>query len=266
MASSVNSANPATKKRVDELLEVIIAFAQLDFSKKTTVLGNDDVLDAIGAGVNMLGEELQASTVSLKEKEQLLKEIHHRVKNNLQIVSSLLSLQSENIVDENFLDLIKISKNRIASMALVHEMLYKSPDLSKIQISDYIHQLGSNISDSFSMPGSRIIIDYRIEKEIYFDVDLMIPLGLIINEILSNSFKYAFPKNTGIITIELKRQMGQFTLHLGDNGVGFTIHAEGNNNTNLGIQLIHMLIEQIDGSIKNENKNGTSYLITFKQK
>ncbi len=266
MPSSVNKLSPESKKRVDKILEVIIAYAQLDFSKKTIVKGNNDVLDAIGAGVNMLGEELQISTVSLREKEQLLKEIHHRVKNNLQIVSSLLSLQSEHIIDENYLDLIKISKNRIASMALVHEMLYKSKDLSKIQISDYIHQLGNNIHTSFTSPGSLIKIEYRIEREVYFDVDLMIPLGLIINEILSNSFKYAFPKNSGLITIELKRLMGQFRLTICDNGVGFSDQLQPEKNSNLGIQLIHMLIDQIDGTITTNHKKGANYLITFKNK
>jgi two-component sensor histidine kinase len=122
--------------RANEILEVILSFARLDFTRKVPISDDDDVMDGIGAGVNMLGEELKHSAWSLKEKEHLLKEIHHRVKNNLQIVSSLLNLQSDSITDEKYLGLIKESHNRIMSMALVHEMLYKSKDLSKIELKE----------------------------------------------------------------------------------------------------------------------------------
>jgi len=120
--------------RCSTILEVIMAYARLDFSCKTTITNSGDVFDAIGAGVNMLGEELKSSTISLKEKEQLLREIHHRVKNNLQIISSLLSLQSENVKDKKFLALIRESRNRIKSMALENKMLYTTNDLSHVKL------------------------------------------------------------------------------------------------------------------------------------
>src|SRR4051812_3140659 len=158
--------------RVNEILDVIMSYARFDFSKKTTIIG-DEVLDAIGAGVNMLGEELEASTISLKEKEQLLKEIHHRVKNNLQIVSSLLSLQSDSIQDKHFLNLIAASRNRISSMALVHEMLYASADLKKIALSVYIKRLSQNIISSLSKPDSKILFTFKINNDYLLDIDRM---------------------------------------------------------------------------------------------
>ncbi|MGZ3932768.1 MAG: sensor histidine kinase, partial [Bacteroidia bacterium] len=207
-------------KRVNDILEVVMAYARLDFSKKTEVLGTDDALDAIGAGVNMLGEELEISTISLKEKEQLLKEIHHRVKNNLQIVSSLLNLQTDSILDETYLSLIVESRNRINSMALVHEMLYSSKDLSKLEISRYIHRLCISIHQSLARKNSTIGFEYDIEDNLSFDIDHMIPLGLIINEIISNSFKYAFPENKGLVRIELHRTPPGYCLLIRDDGIG----------------------------------------------
>ncbi len=166
------------------------------FGRKVSLKNDDSVLDGIGAGVNMLGEELQHSTISLREKEQLLKEIHHRVKNNMQIISSLLSLQSENTEDQKFITLIRESRNRINSMALVHEMLYQSDDLSKIELKEYIETLSSSVS-SYALPNSDLEFIYDIEAKVHFDIDKMIPIGLILNEAISNSLKYAFPKKEG---------------------------------------------------------------------
>ncbi len=151
-------------------------------------------------------------------------------------------------------------------MALVHELLYKSKNLSEIQISDYISRLGNSIHDAFSIPESQIKIIYKIEKNIFFNVDLMIPLGLIINEILSNSFKYAFPKNRGNIAIELREVQKCFELIIKDDGIGFFENYDSGKNSNLGIQLIHMLIDQIEGTLHTNNENGTIYLISFKNK
>ncbi|MBK7669411.1 MAG: hypothetical protein IPJ32_19935 [Sphingobacteriaceae bacterium] len=167
MAEKKNNTSLSQDSRANEILEVILSFARLDFSRKVTISKDDDVLDGIGSGVNMLGEELKHSALSLKEKEHLLKEIHHRVKNNLQIVSSLLNLQSESIVDEKYLGLIKESHNRINSMALVHEMLYKSKDLSKIELKEYIEVLSSSVNMSYSSPAKEISFKYNIQSGIF---------------------------------------------------------------------------------------------------
>lgn len=259
MPNNINDTNP---ERVKEILDVIMSFARLDFTKKTTLVG-DDYMDAIGTGVNMLGEELESSTISLKEKEQLLKEIHHRVKNNLQIVSSLLNLQTENIVDKRYLDLIIESRNRINSMALVHEMLYSSKDLSKIEISEYIQRLSTGIQQSLSKIDSNIKFNFNIQPNLYFDIDYMIPIGLILNEIISNSLKYAFNGDAGSITIELNSNDINYNLSVKDDGIGFKENFDVKKDSNLGMQLIYMLSEQVDGKVEIEKNKGVSYLITI---
>ncbi len=261
--NSINSTQH-NNDRVTEILEVIIAYARLDFTQKTEVEGNDEVLDAIGAGVNMLGEELENSHVSLKEKEQLLKEIHHRVKNNLQIVSSLLSLQSENIKDQHFLNLILASRNRINSMALVHEMLYASIDLKKIELGEYIKRLSTNIKKSLTSADTKIEFVYHLQKEYFFDIDRMIPIGLILNEIITNSLKYAFPKNEGEITIELSNSEKNNLLTVKDNGIGLPANFNIEKDANLGLQLINMLTTQLDGNLKISTQEGACFQITFK--
>lgn len=254
--------NPVNDERVNKILEVVMAYAELDFSKKTKIYGNDTV-DAIGAGINMLGEELEKSTVSLKEKEQLLKEIHHRVKNNLQIVSSLLNLQSENVLDEKYLLLIKESRNRINSMALVHEMLYKSKDLSKIELKDYINHLSYMLYSTFSVPESKIEFKFNIGASAFFEIDKMIPVGLILNEILSNAIKYAFPDRTGEIVIDFNVNEKQYILSVKDNGIGLPTSFNFKKDANLGMQLIYMLTEQLDGKAETLNGNGMGYRIAF---
>ncbi len=258
-----NNTSLSDNARANEILEVILAFARQDFNRKVTILNDDNFIDGIGSGVNMLGEELKHSTISLKEKEQLLKEIHHRVKNNMQIISSLLNLQSDNTVDENILNLLRESRNRINSMALVHEMLYKSNDLSKIGLKVYIESLSVSIYQSYVMPQSDIEIIYDIEDEIYFDIDKMIPLGLILNEIISNSLKHAFPYKKGIINISLKPEKNKYTLVVSDNGIGFKNDFNIETDSQLGIQLIYMLSEQLGGKLKIEMENGVAYHIVF---
>lgn len=257
MQKNLKNSSP---ERVQEILDVIMAYARFDFSKKTSIIGNE-TLDAIGAGVNMLGEELETSTISLKEKEQLLKEIHHRVKNNLQIVSSLLNLQSENILDKRYLDLIIESRNRINSMALVHEMLYSSKDLSKIEIGSYVERLSKGIEHSLSKNDSCVKFIFNIEEGIHFDIDHMIPLGLILNEIISNSYKYAFPDNKGNITIEMRDTEQFYKMTVKDNGIGLKANFDVKRDSNLGMQLIYMLAEQLDGTVEVNGTVGVSYQI-----
>lgn len=260
-AQAKNSAKSKEKK----ILEVIMAYARLDFSHKTEIGSDGDIFDAIGAGVNMLGEELKSSTISLKEKEQLLREIHHRVKNNLQIISSLLSLQTHNIKDKKFLALIRESRNRIKSMALVHEMLYTTPNLSEVKLKSYVQTLCANIYESYRKPGAVIDFTYSICDEANFEIDRMIPLGLIVNEIVSNSLKHAFNKNLGKIEIGFTCAKGkkQNIIVIKDNGCGLPKGFKPGRDGNLGMQLIFMLGEQINAKVSVESKKGTAYKIQF---
>lgn len=251
-------------ERANKILSVIMAFARLDFSHKIELSEHgEDILDAISGGVNMLGEELQVSTISLKEKEQLLKEIHHRVKNNLQIVSSLLSLQSQDSKDEAFLALIRESRNRISSMALVHEMLYASKNLSDISIQEYVMRLSQSIQNSFKSPDQQVDFEYRMDPKLSFDIDRMIPIGLIINEVISNALKYAFPSKNGIISISLEEDGENYNLQAGDNGIGLPHGFDVSKDTNLGMQLIFMLSEQLGGTAQLLQHEGTYFSIRF---
>lgn len=262
--NSKNNISLSDNARANEILEVILSFARQDFSKKVSIRDDNNLLDGIGAGVNMLGEELEHSQISLGEKEQLLKEVHHRVKNNMQIISSLLNLQSDNIADKKVLSMLRESQNRIKSMALVHEMLYKSKDLSKIALDKYIENLCNSIGESYSIPESDIKFVFDFEENLFFDIDKMILLGLILNEIISNSLKYAFPNQIGEINIVLKSEGG--TLHnllIRDNGIGLKRNFDLDKDSHLGIQLIYMLAEQLDGKVSCDNSNGVGYSLVF---
>ncbi len=250
-------------KRANDILDVIMSYARLEFKNKIRITDDGDVFDSISAGVNMLGEELENSTISLKEKEHLLKEVHHRVKNNLQIISSLLNLQSEHSQDEKFLMMIRESKNRISSMALIHEMLYTSKDFSQVNINAYITKLSQSIYQSFYMAESNVSFEYAIDTTLFFEIDRMIPIGLILNEIISNSLKYAFPDKQGLISIQFLKKDHLYLLIVKDNGVGVPKDFDFKTSKSLGIQLIHMLSEQLDGTLVFDNKNGTSYTLSI---
>lgn len=200
---------------------------------------------------------------SLKEKETLLKEIHHRVKNNLQIISSLLDLQEDYVKDDpKAVDVLKESQNRVLSMSLLHEMLYQSKDLSHINFYNYIRYL---ITDLFHTYGVKSNITTQINVEqIYLNIDTAIPLGLLINELVSNSLKYAFPEDkTGEIKVNLTNKNGKFELIIKDNGIGIPKGIDFNIKSTLGLRLVNTLVNQIDGTIELERTQGTGYTITF---
>ena len=198
-----------------------------------------------------------------KEKEFLLKEIHHRVKNNLGIVSSLLSLQTAQIKDPKIKEEMEKSQNRVYSMSMIHQKLYQGKDLATIDMKDYFIELGNHILNSFGS-GDKIQLIYDMGK-IEVDVDTAVPLGLIVNELLTNAFKYAFPNNIkGIINIgllEIKDQI--YELKVADNGVGYT-DQKSSQSTGFGSQLVSLLTKQIDGVYKKFDENGTTIKITFK--
>jgi PAS domain S-box-containing protein len=210
----------------------------------------------------MAEEKLKAS---LKEKEVLLREIHHRVKNNLQIISSLLNLQSRHIKDEPSLDMFQESRNRVRSMALVHEKLYRSGDLAKIDISEYIQSLANHLFVSYGVNSSSIELNVEV-KDVYMDINTSIPCGLIINELVANSLKHAFlGRKKGKIRIFLQSEnKSQFRLVVSDDGVGLPGSLDVSKNESLGLQLVTMLIEQLHGTLTIDRNHGTSFEIVFK--
>ncbi|MDZ7961147.1 MAG: histidine kinase dimerization/phosphoacceptor domain -containing protein [Aulosira sp. DedQUE10] len=203
--------------------------------------------------------------ISLKEKDILLKEIHHRVKNNLQIISSLLRLQSRYINDEQAFEIFQDSQNRVRAMAIIHENLYQSNNISNIDFSDYTRSLINNLLRSYGVK-SNINNHIRIEK-IFLKIDTAISCGLIINELVSNSIKYAFLDNQqGDIYIEmLETDKNQYFLNISDNGVGLFQDIEVYKNQSLGLQLVWSLVEQLQGTITFNTSLGASFTITFSE-
>ncbi|HMK45792.1 MAG TPA: histidine kinase dimerization/phosphoacceptor domain -containing protein, partial [Methanocella sp.] len=197
---------------------------------------------------------------SLHEKEVLLKEIHHRVKNNLQIISSLLSLQSG--TGQGGPEAFRESQNRIKSMALIHEKLYRSENLSHVDFSEYVASLTGYLTKSYILrPNVALQIDIQ---DISLDVDTAIPCGLIINELVSNTLKYAFRDGmAGTIRVSMDRDKGGYVLKVGDNGSGLPKGLDFRNSPSLGLQLVNTLVDQIGGTIELEPGSGTTFVITF---
>ena len=201
---------------------------------------------------------------SLKEKEMLLKEIHHRVKNNLQVVSSMLKIQSEYSQDKKTVEMFQESQNRVRSIALIHEMLYQSKNLSKIDFSEYIQPITANLMRTYGVDPIRIKLNINV-KNVFMDLDRAIPCGLIINELFSNVLKHAFPEGRqGEVLIDLFQESSQeFTLLIKDDGVGLPIGMDFKNTDSLGLQLVNALVDQLGGAIVFEGRVGTTFRITF---
>ena len=208
-------------------------------------------------------------------------EILHRIKNNLQVISSLLDLQAEkfrgkkNIEDSHVLEAFKESQDRVISMALIHEELHKGRELDTLNISNYIEELADNLLSTYRVGNNGIILDTDIEEDIFFDMDTAVPLGIIINELLSNSLKYAFPsRDKGEIRIKLHRvenieckiedcKSNAFTLSISDNGVGIPEDLNIEELDSLGLQLVTSLVDQLDGKLELKRDNGTEFTIRF---
>jgi PAS domain S-box-containing protein len=202
--------------------------------------------------------------ISLKDKEVLLKEIHHRVKNNLQIISSLLNLQSGYIKDEQTLEILHQCENRVASMALIHEQLYQSTDLARIDFSNYIQNLAANLFSSYAFRADAITLKVNVDN-VFLGVDAAVPCGLIINELVSNSLKYAFPSGKeGEIRIEIHAEKGShLVLSVCDNGIGFPKDLDIKNTESLGLQIVTALTNQLAGTIELNRNKGTEFKIKF---
>jgi two-component sensor histidine kinase/HAMP domain-containing protein len=228
---------------------------------------------AVAFAQSRLQEDLRAQTAflqkSLKEKEVLLKEIHHRVKNNLQIVSSLLNLQSRGLTDKGLLTVFKDSQTRIRSMALVHEKLYRSKDLSHIDMREYIVNLSDYIKGTYDRESSRVRFAYDLE-DIPHSIDVVIPLGLILNELISNALKHAFNSpgfdqdRDNVLSIQLKRHGDKhLVIVVKDNGIGLPGGLDIASTSSLGLKLVNNLIKQIKGRLQVLSENGSQFTIIF---
>jgi two-component sensor histidine kinase len=245
-------------KSSGEIIEVSMISFGMEFNGKKT--GSYQIFKEINTN-EQNGDSFRNA---LLEKEMLLKEIHHRVKNNLQIVSSLLFLQSKALNDEKTVNILLESHNRVKSIALIHEKLYQSANISRIDFDRYLNTLIPHLLQSFGKTNSTV--SYTIKAgNIYLSPDTAIPCGLIINEIVTNSLKYAFTDGRkGEISIELiYHNNNNVTLIVKDNGVGIQDNLDITKAESLGLQIIVILVKQLNGTVEVNKANGTLYKITF---
>lgn len=231
-----------------------------DFAEELKV-SNEDLKESTSK-LQASNEELQRA---LNEKEMLIKEIHHRVKNNLMVISSLLNLQSRYIKNKDYLAMFRESQTRAKSMALIHEQLYQSTDLKRINFGEYITSFATNLFQTYAADASRIKLDFDVE-DVLLDINIAVPLGLIVNELISNSLKHAFPPGkSGVINIKFYENTNHYELVLKDNGVGFPDNLDYKNTDSLGLRLVNMLTDQIEGKISLDRTSGTSFTINLKE-
>lgn len=239
--------------------------------KWTVVKGYENTYEKVYLSTTDLTDRIVAENANLRrsndQKELLLKEIHHRVKNNLQIVTSLLKLQANSVDDDGTMELFEMSLHRISSMALVHDLLYRSEDFSKINYGQYLEMLVTPIIDSMKKPSAKIDLDIQA-NDISLNINTSIPLGLLINEIITNSMKHGLrDRDHGAIYIRIQKDSDSaFKLGIGDNGVGFSKDLDIEKAETLGLQLVSSLAEQLMGEAERDhNKPGSHYCIRFKE-
>jgi len=249
MESEIRSLNIVLEQRVKDRTEALVE------TNEKLKQENVQRLEAEG--------KLQAS---FDEKVMLLKEIHHRVKNNLQIIASLLNLQSRYITDEKTLAAIRESQNRVKAMALVHEKLYRSEDIAHISLHEYLRFLGTGL---FQFYDARVRgIQFKLEiSDIDVDIDAAIPIGLIINELISNSLKYAFPEGrTGEVSISVKKEGHTLNVLFHDTGIGIPADLDWRDAPSLGLRLVNTLVDQMNGTIELDRSDGTTFTMVLHEK
>jgi two-component sensor histidine kinase len=187
------------------------------------------------------------------------------VKNNLQVISSILNLQAGYVTDAHTLEILQESQQRIKSMSFIHETLYRTSDFSNINFSDYLRSLVVNLIQSYRLQNTTIKFNPDID-EVSLNIDQAIPCGLMVNEIISNAVKYAFVgRQNGTISVQLKLNKSQVSLSISDDGVGLPANFQYEKTDSLGVQLIYTLIEQLDGQLGVKSDSGTQFLITFEK-
>lgn len=249
MESEIRSLNMVLEQRVKDRTEALLN------ANEALEVENAQRIDA--------EKQLQAS---VDEKTMLLKEIHHRVKNNLQIIASLLNLQSRYVKDESTLAAIRESQNRVKAMALVHEKLYRSENLSRIDLHEYLTFLGTGLFQFYGARsrGIRFVLDIQ---NVEVDISTAIPLGLILNELISNSLKYAFPDGrAGEVTISVRKDDRTLTVRFCDDGVGIPEDIDWKDTQSLGLRLVNTLVDQLNGTIELDRAAGTCFTMVLHEK
>lgn len=244
-------------------LEKIFLFVKLDTIASLDEEGNLKGFKIILTDISEIKKIESELEDSLKEKDLLIKETHHRVKNNLQVISSLLNLQSEYIKDKTEKEYFRESQNRAKSMALIHELLYQSMKMGRIDFAEYVKTLVYDIYKSYRNNSEFIKLILEL-KPVTLDINTAIPCGLIINELVSNVMKHAFtPGKKGDLNINLSSNNENLVLIIKDNGIGFPSSIDFKNTETLGLKLVNTLVDQINGKIEITADNGTEFRITF---
>ncbi len=233
----------------------VVSSAMIDYHKERRIL-------VTLQDITKLTQAEEQVKRSLAEKEILLDEVNHRVRNNLQIIISLLGLQSAQADNEEVSRILGESVDRIRTMSLIHNRLYQADDLTCIDLGEYIRDLTGELFSSYRNRLSDINLALDVE-EVSLPVNKAIPFGLIINELLTNSFKYAFPDGMrGEISVELKLDgEGEMTLIISDNGIGFPTDIDIENTKTFGLQIVNALVLQVDGSLEIDKVGGTKFII-----
>jgi two-component sensor histidine kinase len=246
------------------LSDASVAVAQLLANQVASAIENARLYERSRQEVVQRSEAERRLRDSLREKQVLLKEIHHRVKNNLQVICSLLSLQSRKIEDQELLQMFEESQNRVRSMALIHERLYRSDDLSSVDFGEYVRNLATQLVQSYRRGLGPV--DLRVDAaDVELAINAAVPCGLIVNELVTNSLKHAFVDGRpGEIHIELRPERDHLvTLAVGDNGVGFPDEVDFRQTDSLGMQLVNTLANQLGGTVELSNGQGTRFEIRF---
>lgn len=244
---------PSGEVRLNEWTNRIILDPQSDFVE----------VQAVGRDITEVQQTRQLQA-AIKEKDVLLQEIHHRVKNNLQMIYSLLRLQARKVSDPEASEILLDSQNRVKSIAMIHEKLYRVEDLSEIDLKQYISTLVASLFSSYNRDANLVELSVEVEP-VFLDIDSAIPCGLIINELMTNSLKYAFPEGKkGKVGIMLHADADdRISMVIFDTGVGFTLTEEPSKNGKLGLNLVRDLVKQLKGTIEITSQEGTLIKITF---
>jgi PAS domain S-box-containing protein len=258
-SSSIINFETNLKSKDNSIIPVLL-------SKSVIQDDNGNIIGIVCIGNNIVDIKIAEAKIkaSLDEKELLLRELHHRVKNNLQIISSLINLQSSGIKDQDDLEIFRESQSRVKSLAIIHEKLYQSADLANINFKDYIQSLVSYLVSYYST--DLIEVEMDVEENLVLNMDTAVPCGLIINELVINSIKHAFiGKGSGKISISLHSEDEIFTLIVSDDGIGLPPELDLKNPQKLGLQLVNTLTDQLDGKILFNGASGTEFIIKFKE-